>query len=208
MRHFVVAAVRNPDYRFALHRHSGAGRNPEPRRCLGVSRGGGVDSRFRGNDGMGGGNGGRMRRLWLRGVARILSRSSPPHRHSGVGRNPEPRRCLGVATGGGVDSRFRGNDGMGAGTADAGRDGLVSAIYPAIPPPFALRQAQGERRLPPHNPAAAWGVDSRFRGNDGMGAGMTGWCGNDGVMGGNGGRAVGVTEMMMRQPAQFVIGNS
>ena len=126
------------------HRHSGAGRNPEPRRRPGgVSVGRGVDSRFRGNDGGAGG----IRRGYRRwqtsrrsscdqlrmngglpgGTFPVIptcpsSRSyaiipALPHRHSGAGRNPElRRRPSGVSVGRGVDSRFRGNDdGLAAG---------------------------------------------------------------------------------------------
>ena len=49
-----------------------------------------------------------------------------PHRHSGVGRNPEPRCIPALPKAGGMDSRFRGNDGLGM----SGNDGLGSS-----PPP-------------------------------------------------------------------------
>ena len=118
----------------APHRHPGVGRNPEPRLALGLAVGRGVDSRFRGNDGVG------RERWWMgrfRGCGVGVNPPNPLlrkggyglrpysqrlsylpiiipglHRHSGVGRNPEPQLAP-AWDGPGVDFRFRGNDGMG-----------------------------------------------------------------------------------------------
>ena len=174
------------------HRHSGAGRNPEPRRRPGVSVGRSVDSRFRGNDGMGGGNDGagaayptvipaqagiqnpgewrwRLRRA-LTALPPFILRPAQDERlplrladfqhirHSGAGRNPEPRRRPGVSVGRGVDSRFRGNDGMGG-----GNDGIPGGLS-------HCHSGAGRNPEPRRWPGVSvgGGVDSCFRGNDGM----------------------------------------
>ena len=54
-----------------------------------------------------------------------------PTRHSGAGRNPEPRYIPACRDGRGVDSRFRGNDGMGGGNDGGfggGNDGMGAGI--------------------------------------------------------------------------------
>ena len=65
------------------------------------------------------------------------------HRHSGVGRNPEPRWRPGLAVGRGADSRFRGNDGGGRewwwGIVRYGRAVLLLGVG-LIPPTPLLRK--------------------------------------------------------------------
>ena len=96
--------VENPHLltTIARHRHSGAGRNPEPRFTPDAGYGRGVGSRFRGNDGNGSDGvfqRSRHRRPpgpsplpagegWVREKRHILP--IPPHRHSRESGNPPP----------------------------------------------------------------------------------------------------------------------
>ena len=125
----VVPGAIGRDMAAAAHRHSGAGRNPEPR-CTWAGERLGVDSRFRGNDGMGrrrcGGAG------CVAGGMSGYAADAAPHHHSGEGRNPAPRW-------------FRRNDGLGewipafAGMTGWGGVGVVVpgallVVWPGMPP--------------------------------------------------------------------------
>ena len=69
----------------APHRHSGAGRNPEPRYSLGLATGRGLATAA---SPLPAGEGGVREK---RHTPLNLVSTLPPHRHSGEGRNPEPR---------------------------------------------------------------------------------------------------------------------
>ena len=139
-----------------------------------------MDSRFRGNDGwgrvvqglpLGGEAGGGALRAPARLPARALSQSPPQ------GERPEGRAPTRGAPTGGMDSRFRGNDGWGRGRAlrrpewcaSMSLGGCEGAPHLNLLPggEEAGRRAPS-LKSPPQGEWPEGGMDSRFRGNDGV----------------------------------------
>ena len=162
----------------ALSQSPPEGERPEGRAPTRGAPTGGMDSRFRGNDGwgrvvqglpLGKEAGGGALRAPARLSARALSQSPPQ------GERPEGRAPTRGAPTGGRDSRFRGNDGWGRvaqGLPLGGEAGGGALWAPARLSARALSQSppQGERpegRVPTRG-APTGGRDSRFRGNDGV----------------------------------------
>ena len=165
-------------HRHPLHRHSGVGRNPEPRYSAGwrVYRykspqppfcGRGACCRCRHHSAI-------PALTVIPAKAGIHTRHNqlrrPPHRHSGVGRNPEPRYSAGWRV-----YRYKSPQPPFCGRGLAG----VAAVIPSFPPPFRHSHIHSVIPAPTVIPAKAGihtataptaGVlDSGLRRNDGGG---------------------------------------